>query len=319
MSLGVSYMRRSFALLAVAAVATAGAASANPDETGQGDLEVRMGETIAVTINDQPARIRLAPDAISVPTLNADAAQRIGLKPSMIGYIYVIGPEKIGFRTDNVRYRAQAVSFKRRTAFSQRQLVDGADGIAGPETFPFMRTILIMRDPQPADRAITLPLDTKMGHSQTGVRIDVGGRPVYAAFSFDRAESLVTATGGKWIADANGGRFEGDAREAPILYGVARPIRSLRLDRPLMLGELEIRNLAVRVSDMGNSQGIAESDAPDPDPNEIVVSGDSKRKLPSQRLYIGMDTIGHCSSITYDFEAGTVTLMCPDQPEAATG
>ena len=314
--LGVIHMRHSLSMLGAVAVATAGTAAAKPDETAQGDLEVRMGEAIAITINDQPVRIRLAPDAISVPTLNADAAQRIGLKPSMIGYIYVIGPEKIGFRTDNVRYRAEtAAPFKRRTAFSDRQVANGVDGIAGPETFPFRRTKLTLRDPDPADQPITLPLDTEMGRSQTGVRIDVGGRPIFAAFSFDRAESLVTATGGKWIADANGGRFEGDAREAPILYGVSRPIRSLMLDRPLMLGELEVRNLAVRVSDIGNSRGIAESDAPEPDPNEIVVSSDSKGKVPNQRLYLGMDTIGHCASITYDFTAKTVTLMCPRQPQ----
>lgn len=294
-------------------------AAAEPADTEQRDLVVRNGETIAMTINDQPVLFRLAPDAISVPTLNDDAAKRIGLKPSLIGYVYVIGPEKISFRTDKVKYRADDTPFKRRTAFSQRQLVDGADGIAGPETFPFKRTILIIRDPQPADRAITLPLDKEMGRSQTGVRIDVGGRPIYAAFSFDRSESLVTATGGKWIADANGGRFEGDAREAPILYGVTRPIRSLKLDVPLMLGELEVRNVAVRVSDIGNAQGIAEGPAPEQDPNEIVVSGDSKRKVPNQRLYIGMETIGHCASITYDFEAGTVTLMCPDQPPSAGG
>lgn len=98
------------------------------------------------------------------------------------------------------------------------------------------------------------------------------------------------------------------------MYGVSRPIRPLALTRPLMLGDLEVRNIAVRVSDMGSSQGIAEGPAPEQDPNEIVVTGDSKRKIPSQRLYIGMDTIGHCASISYDFEAGTVTLMCPPQP-----
>lgn len=289
-------------------------AAAAPAETPLQDLVVRSGESIAMTINDQPVRFRVAPDAISVPTLNDDAARRIGLKPSMIGYVYVIGPERIAFRTDNVRYRAEGAPFKRRTAFSNRNLTSGADGIAGPETFPFGRTIFILRDPRPDDRAITLPLDTEMGRSQTSVRIDVGGRPIYAAFSLDRPESLVMATGGKWIADAHGGRFDGEVREAPILYGVARPVRSLTLDRPLMLGALEIRDLAVRVSDMGNAQGIAEGPASEPDPNEIVVSGDSKRKVPNQRLYIGTNTIGHCASITYDFKAGTVTLMCPDQP-----
>ncbi|MGC6400672.1 hypothetical protein ACNI3Q_08850 [Sphingomonas sp. FW199] len=274
-------------------------------------IEVRSGETVEMTVNGQPVRFRMVPEAISVPTVNADTAQRIALKPSLIGYIYVIGPERIGFNTDRVRYGEGEGAFRVRTAFSQRQLVTGADGIAGPETFPFGRTRFILRDPQPGDRAITFLLDRKMGDSQTSVRIDVGGRPVYAAFSIDRAESLVTATGGRWIADANGGFFDGDARAAPILYGVSRPVRSLKLQRPLMLGELEVRNLAVRVSDIGNARGIAEGAAPEEDPNEIVVVGDSKRKVPNQRLYIGMDTIGHCASIDYDFAAGTVTLMCP--------
>lgn len=316
---GVAFVKWRNSVLGLAVVPLAVAAVAKPADTTRQHLEVRKGATIAMEINGQPMRIRLAPDAISVATLNADAAQRIGLKPSMIGYIYVIGPQKIGFRTDNVPYRVGDISFNRRTAFSNRQLADGADGVAGPETFPFRRTVFTLRPPQPGDRAITLPLDKDMGRSQTGVRIDVGGRPIYAAFSFDRAESLVTATGGKWIADSNGGQFEGDAREAPILYGVSRPIRPLRLKRPLMLGELQIRNLAVRVSDVGSSQGIAEAGAPDQDPNEIVVTADSKRKVPNQRLYIGMDTIGHCASITYDFAAQTVTLMCPDQPATAKG
>lgn len=303
-------------MVTVAAVLSAGQGLAKPADPQQSDLSVRMGDTVEVIMNDQPVRFRLAPDAVSVPTVNADTAQKIGLKPSMTGYLYLIGPIKIALRTDNVKSRIAGASFKIRTAFSDRQVENGADGIAGPETFPFQRTTLILRDPHAADRAITFALDKAMGRSQTAVRINVDGRPVYTAFSFDRAESLVTATGGRWIADANGGRFDGDARDAPILYGIARPIRSLSLARPLMLGELEIRNLAVRVSDMGSAQGIADSPAEEGDPSEIVVTGDGGRKVPSQRLYIGMDTIGHCASITYDFEAGTVTLMCPEQPPA---
>lgn len=307
-------MQRFVSVLIVMALAAAQQASAKPAAPAQNELQLRVGETLAVKINDQPVRIRLEPDAISVPTLNADVAQRLGLKPSMIGYIYVIGPERIRFSTDNVPYRAGDAAFKRRTAFSNRQLVEGADGVAGPATFPFRRTVLTLRDPQPGDRAVTFPLDEEMGRTQTGTTIDVGGRPIYVAFSFARAESLVTATGGKWIADANGGQFNGEAREAPVLYGVSRSIRSLKLDRPLMLGELEVRNLAVRVSDMGNARGIAEAAPPEQDPNEIVVTAVGKGKVPSQRLYAGLDTIGHCASITYDFDAKTITLMCPAQP-----
>ncbi|WP_033924926.1 hypothetical protein [Sphingomonas sp. 35-24ZXX] len=293
-------------------------AVAQPSNTPPSDLTVRMGDTVVMSINDQPVRFRLAPDAVSVPTVNADVAGKIGLKPSMIGYVYYIGSVKIALRTDNVKYRAGTTTFKSRTAFSDRRVVSDADGVAGPATFPFRRTIFVLRDPQPGDRAITFRLDKDMGLSQTGMKIDVGGKPVYVAFSLDRAESIVTATGGQWIADANGGRFNGDAREAPILYDISRPIRRLDLARPLLLRELEIRNLAVRVSDMGNAEGIPDGATPEQDLDEIVVTAESKRKVPTQRLYIGMDTIGHCASLTYDFKAGTVTLMCPDQPSVKT-
>ena len=309
-------MRRGASVFTVALALSAGQAAARPADAPPTDLIVRVGDTVAMTINDQPVRFHLAPDAVSVPTLNADVAEKIGLKPSMIGYMYFIGSVKISLRTDKVKYQAGSASFKIRTAFSDRQVIDGADGVAGPATFPFRRTIFVLRAPQAGDQATTFKLDKGLGLSQTGVKIDVGGQPVYAAFSLDRAESVVTATGGQWIADANGGRFNGDARQAPILYEISRPISQLDLDRPLMLGDLEIRNLAVRVSDMGNAQGIPGSATPDQDLDEIVVTGDSKRKTPTQRLYIGMDTIGHCASLTYDFEAGTVTLMCPDQPSA---
>lgn len=307
-------MRVHASVFAAAIAFYAGQAMAQSSNAPPTGLSVRLGDAVAMTINDQPVRIRLAPDAVSVPTLNADVAEKIGLKPSMVGYVYFIGPEKISLRTDRVKYQAGDASFKSRTAFSDRQVVDDADGVAGPATFPFRHTMFVLRDPQVGDRAITFRLDRSLGLSQTGVRIDVGGRPVYAAFSLDRAESVVTATGGQWIAEANGGRFNGDAREAPILYEISRPIRGLDLDRPLMMGDLEIRNLAVRVSDMGNAQGIPDGDRPEQDLDEIVVTANSKRKVPTQRLYIGMDTIGHCASLTYDFEAGTVTLMCPNQP-----
>lgn len=309
-------MLRSFFIVVATLLFTVPAA-AKPTDVEQTELNVHIGENVEIITDGKPVRFRMAPDAVSVPTLNASSAQELGLKASMIGYVFGIGPVKISFRTDDVRYHFGTLSFNRRTAFSDRQIVDSADGVAGPETFPFRRTIFTLREPQATDRKITFPLDTHMGRSQTSVKIEVEGRPVYAAFSIDRAESLVTATGGQWIAEANCGRFDGEVLEAKILYGVSRPVRHLELERPLMLGELEIRNLAVRVSDAGNVQGIADGPVHDRDPNEIVVTGDGKRKAPNQRLYIGMDTIGHCASIAYDFEAATVTLMCPVQPAAA--
>ncbi|UVI39799.1 hypothetical protein [Qipengyuania spongiae] len=303
---------------ALAVPQTALAQNLDLDET---DLVVRHGQTVDAVINDQPVSFHIAPEAISIPTVNGDAAQRIKLKPSIIGYGYLVGPVTVNFGTDTVRYLQRGGTFRRRTAFSDQQVVEGADAIAGPAAFPSRRTILTLRDPSPDDRALVFPMDRDMGRSQTGVMLDVDGHPVHVAFSFDRPESLVSATGGRWIADAHGGSFADGPRDTMVLYGVLRPARPLALTRPLMLGELEVRNVMVRISDLGNAEGIADSPpetAPAVDPDEIVVTAQSKVKPRSQRMYVGMDTIGHCASITYDFEAETVTLMCPATPAMVT-
>lgn len=70
----------------------------------------------------------------------------------------------------------------------------------------------------------------------------------------------------------------------------------------------------MRIADIGNVERIAEGRVAEPDPDEIVVTARTGKKIPPQRLYVGMDTIGHCASIIYDFDAETVTLMCPTQP-----
>ncbi len=193
------------------------------------------------------------------------------------------------------------------------QVVDGADGIAGPATFPHRRVVLTVREATPEDRPLTFPLEN-LGRSQTGTLIEVGGVPIHVAFSLDRATSLVSATGGRIIADDRGGYFDGETRDEHILYRVNRPVRPLALRYPLMLGELEVRNLAVRVSDFGSSRGIDEAAPQEGDPEEIVVTANSD-DMPPQRMTVGTDTIGHCASITYDFAAETLTLMCPPQPQ----
>ena len=300
----------------VAAIASAMLFAAQPAQAQRVDLEnvtleTRAGVPVDLTINDQPVRMMIAPDAVSAVTVNGDTAERLGLEPSMFRFVHSIGSTQLPFNTDTVRYHMQGGTFRRRTGYSEARVVEGADGLVGPGHFPQKRVILRLREDAEGDRPHVFPL-AKMGRSLTGTVLEVGGVPIHLAFSFDRDETLVTATGGRIIADDRRGYFTGEAREIPVLYLVERPVRALALGEPLMLGELEIRNIAVRIADHGDAGGVGE-EAPDPD--EILVTA-STEDIPPQRMYIGMDTIGHCASITYDFDLETVTLMCPDQPPA---
>ncbi|QHL92086.1 hypothetical protein GVO57_14520 (plasmid) [Sphingomonas changnyeongensis] len=55
-------------MLGLALVLLSVTVAAKPGEMPQRDLVVRNGEAVAMKINDRPVLIRLAPDAISVPT-----------------------------------------------------------------------------------------------------------------------------------------------------------------------------------------------------------------------------------------------------------
>ncbi|MDE1467904.1 hypothetical protein [Aurantiacibacter sp. D1-12] len=306
-----------FAPLAVIAAALlCNPAQAQRVDLDEVELRAQAGVPVEVVINDQPVQILIAPDAVSAVSMNGDAAERLGFEPSMVGFVYVIGPERLRFSTDTVRYHMQGGTFRRRTAYSERQIVEGADGVVGPGHFPQERVVLTLREPTERDRAITYPLE-RMGRTLAGTLIEAGGVPIYVAFSFDRPETLVSATGGRILADDYRGYFDGEARFMPVLYGVDRPVRRLTLRDPLMLGELEVRNIAVRVSDHGSSEGIDEEAPEEGDPDEIVVTANTG-DIPRQRMYVGMDTIGHCASITYDFDEEVLTLMCPDQPPAGS-
>ncbi|MBH5322124.1 hypothetical protein [Aurantiacibacter sediminis] len=309
--------RTIFSAAGLAAMASVipNAAHAQRVDLDEVELRAQAGEPVEVTINDQPVQLIIAPDAVSAVTVNGDTAERLGLEPSMFRFMYVIGSTELPFRTDTVRYHMQGGTFRRRTAYSERQIVEGADGTVAPGHFPQERVVLTLREPTAADRPHAFPLE-RMGRSLVGTVIEEGGVPIHVAFSFDRPETLITATGGRILADNYRGYFEGEPREIPIIYGVERPVRSLTLRDPLMLGDLEVRNIAVRVSDHGNSEGINDAPSPESDPNEIVVSANTG-EIPRQFMYLGMETIGHCASITYDFDEEVLTLMCPDQTGAA--
>ena len=140
--------------------------------------------------------------------------------------------------------------------------------------------------------------------------VPVGGVPTRVRFNPDNARTLATAGAGVALASANGGRLEGATRTAHIAFGVERPVRLLKLARPLAIGPLTLAALDVRVADYGSAGGIADADAPPPDPDEIVVTAKGKRDRSRDSLTLGRDQLDRCSSIVFDKPAKQVRLSC---------
>jgi hypothetical protein len=129
---------------------------------------------------------------------------------------------------------------------------------------------------------------------------------------FDPAHrrTVATANAAVRIADANSGRLGAGVQQVPIAFEVQRPVRSMRLDRALLIGPLPIRDLGVRTADFGSAAGISEQDAQPSDPDEIVVVGTRNPQKKFDYIRIGSDYLDRCSSITFDKAAKQVRLTC---------
>jgi hypothetical protein len=109
------------------------------------------------------------------------------------------------------------------------------------------------------------------------------------------------------LASAHDGRIGGDTQSLEIAFGIARPVRTLRLGRPLAIGPLALSTLGVRTADFGNAAAIREEGG---DPDEIVVTGRRRRDTGRDGIAIGADALARCSSIVFDKRARQIRLTC---------
>jgi hypothetical protein len=109
------------------------------------------------------------------------------------------------------------------------------------------------------------------------------------------------------LAAAYDARIAGETGSEEIAFGIARPVRTLHLGRPLQIGPLSITELGVRTSDFGNAAAIREAGG---DPDEIVVTAGRRRNNDRDRIAIGADLLARCSSLVFDRVAHQIRLTC---------
>jgi hypothetical protein len=123
--------------------------------------------------------------------------------------------------------------------------------------------------------------------------------------------SLATAGAAVRIVNLHDGRVGGETAPAIIAFGIGRPVRNMRLGTPLRIGPLAISELGVSTADFGNASAILEEGG---DPDEVIVTGDRRRNRNRDRLSIGADQLGHCSSLVFDKRARKIRLSCAQIP-----
>jgi hypothetical protein len=302
-------MKHAHALAVAALLSLSVAAGA---QTGP-ELVVAGDGIVPVTVNGVPGRIRIEPAVPSLPILAVDFAARAGLNPGPFAFGYMVGPEQVDGRTAVARIAVGegGDERRRRVGWTARRYFDGADGVIGPGGLPQRVIRFQLRPPLAGERTVALPLADEgglfggWGHSYA--LIEVGGAPIRVRFDPNHPRTLATAGAGVRLAQAYEGRVSGEAEPLTIAFGIARPVRTLRLGRPLQIGPLAIAELGVRTSDFGNAGSIREEGG---DPDEIVVTADRRRDSDRDRISVGADLLARCSSIVFDKPARQIRLTC---------
>lgn len=266
---------------------------------------------ITVTINGQPLRLEVRPEAAEAPTLNADVAAKLGLKPGMLAFRSLVGPEKVNGNSAVHRVDYGAGEKKQRIFWTDRQSSTIADGTISPASLPYRKVTFRLGAAGAAASDISLPLDNFgfLGRLGVGTTLDLGGEKVRFQFSLARDETLVSAPTGNWLAQNRGGKFTGQPRQTLIFYGIRRPTREMTLAQPIELGPRQLVTADVRYSDYGDASGIAAVAEAGADSDEIVVVGDKKKDV-DLRIVAGRDFLKGCASLSYDMQKRTLGLRC---------
>jgi hypothetical protein len=280
-----------------------------------GELVVSGDGIVPVTVNGVAARIRIDPAVPSLPMLTADYAGRARLRAGPFAFGYMVGPEMVRGRSavarigigEGVRPR------KRRVGWTDRPFAAGVDGVVGPGGLPNQLVRFVLGPPRPGERTVALPMADEgglfggWGHSYAV--IDLGGQPLRIRFDPHHPRTLATAGAGVRLATHHDARIGGAVESDEIAFGIARPVRTLHLGRPLQIGPLTIAELGVRTADFGNAASIRE-ESESGDPDEVIVTGDRRRNNDRDRIAIGADLLARCSSLVFDRRAREIRLTC---------
>lgn len=268
-------------------------------------LTVPPGGTVPAVIGERPAKLLLSPWAPAAPTLNPALAQSIGLRGGLFGFAVKVGPVKISGQSSVTRLAYAGLNYRRRVVWFERDYAQGADAAVGPGGIPADRIRFELRAPRGGEQITMLPLVQQL-FRPTYAQVTLGKRKLILLFDPQHARSLATAGAGALLAEALGGQLQGGTSPQPVAFGINRPARLLKFQRPLQLGALRLDEVLVRIADNGSLAGVADADA---DPEEVVVSakGSNNRR---DVLIVGRDLLDRCSAIEFDKPARQIRLSC---------
>lgn len=271
-------------------------------------LDGADGPHVTAVINGVPLRLKVAFDHTDGITLNPDAALRAGLGQGDGRWIEQIGPVELEGRSAQARLVLAGVATRTSIRWRGSPVLSGADGAVSAHTLPFDSVTVRRAAAAPGERELLFA--TRL-HDNHGIhyRLKVGDRRVAVRFSLDRPRTTAPAAAAAVIAEQQGGQLGQERLLEEIVPGVERPVRPLRLDRPLAVAGLSVPVLMVRTSDFRGAHRSLLVEQPAA-AGEIVVTGARPSQDALYRITLGLDVLGRCSAATYRRRTGELRLRC---------
>lgn len=190
----------------------------------------------------------------------------------------------------------------------------GSDGMIGIGLLPQSEVQLVFRAATTKDRTTSIAAGQGRQSNSLTMRWPLPGNgTIEVELHPLRAVSVASVAAASQLAAAGNGALTGPARRVEIGFGVDRPVRSLRLARPIAIAGVMVRDIDVRLFDWAGKAQLP----PDADAGEgAMVTGRRGRQRGWPILKLGRDVLANCASLTWrrdpdDPARGRMELRCP--------
>ncbi len=291
-------------ILALSVAAIGSLAYGKPRSSSQ-TLIVPPNQIVSGSVNGQAMNFQMLAWAPSTLILNPEPALSLGLKSGPFSGKLVVGKTRDKVMVTGAQYAIGSQATKGQIGWTNRAISPTASGWLGPGAAPFDVVTFQLHPAEVGETPYTLPMIFAGGGVVTTIKI--GDKDITITWDNSRGGTIVSGAAGAEIAKANVGSFFGPVATEMVQLNAERPTRKLRLANPLRLGPISIRDISVRTSEGGESS-IPDMDA---DPSEIVVTASARSRVkPAYFVFVGMNDMKNCSSLTFDKPAKLIRLMC---------
>lgn len=288
------------------------------------ELVVPPDGIVPASVEGSAVRLRVESEGINRLTLASATVERLALRPATLfgkATLRLAGrKERTGYNRP-VSFAIEGRTSKARAIWLNDAQLGDAEAVIGPVGVPQARVIFTLTGGEQGAENFRYPLlGTIDTNSPTGLILN--GQRVSISFEVagDRRLPIVSAALGALLATELDGHVTGASWDEPILFGITRPVRLLKLARPLTLGPFRFDEVAVRVPDRVDAagRGPAIREAGEDDPAEVVVAASTKGR-PVHTLLIPSSALRTCARLTFDKPAKTIELRCRTSAPRAGG